>query len=117
MEKKKYWLIRLFYVLFTVSVSLTVLPCGIVNARGQFGEITASAAVENTNGPAQRTAQEVRRQRESAAKQQTVQVVRTLLFNLWLVILAQILYQRFREYPVRLPRGDTIVTLKVRMDD
>ena len=30
MDKKKYWIIRLFFVLFTISVSVAILPCGII---------------------------------------------------------------------------------------
>lgn len=40
MDKKKYWIIRLFFVLFTMSVSVATLPCGIINVHSLFGEIT-----------------------------------------------------------------------------
>lgn len=40
MDKKKYWIIRLFFVLFTMSVSVAILPCGIINVHSLFGEIT-----------------------------------------------------------------------------
>ena len=40
MDKKKYWIIRLFFVLFTISVSVAILPCGIINVHSLFGEIT-----------------------------------------------------------------------------
>ena len=42
MKEKKQWLIRLFIILFSVSVSVAVLPCGIINTHGLFGEITSS---------------------------------------------------------------------------
>ena len=41
MKEKKQWLIRLFIILFSVSVSVAVLPCGIINTYGLFGEITS----------------------------------------------------------------------------
>lgn len=47
MEKKKRWLIRLFILLFSTSVSVAVLPIGIVNVYGLFGEITASSVTED----------------------------------------------------------------------
>ena len=47
MENKKRWLLRLFILLFSVSVSATVLPSGIVNVYGLFGEITSSAVTED----------------------------------------------------------------------
>ncbi len=40
MDKKKYWIIRLFFVLFTMSVSVAILPCGIIKVHSLFGEIT-----------------------------------------------------------------------------
>ena len=40
MKEKKQWLIRLFIILFSVSVSVAVLPCGIINTCGLFGEMT-----------------------------------------------------------------------------
>ena len=51
MEKKKQLLLRLFILLFSVSVSATVLPSGIVNVYGLFGEITSSAATEDRESP------------------------------------------------------------------
>ena len=40
MDKKKYWIIRLFFVLFTMSVAVAILPCGIIKVHSLFGEIT-----------------------------------------------------------------------------
>ena len=34
MGRKKYWILRLFFVLFTMSVSAAILPCGIILPRG-----------------------------------------------------------------------------------
>lgn len=48
MKEKKQWLIRLFIILFSVSVSVAVLPFGIINAHGLFGEITSST-ITNDN--------------------------------------------------------------------
>ena len=47
MDKKKYWIIRLFFVLFTISVSVAILPCGIINVHGLFGEVTTYVVVED----------------------------------------------------------------------
>ena len=47
MDKKKYWIIRLFFVLFTMSVSVAILPCGIINVHGLFGEVTTYVVVED----------------------------------------------------------------------
>ncbi|MCI6812884.1 MAG: hypothetical protein SOX11_03405 [Lachnospiraceae bacterium] len=42
MKEKKQWLLRLFIILFSASVSVAVLPCGIINTHGLFGEIISS---------------------------------------------------------------------------
>ena len=47
MDKKKYWIIRLFFVLFSMSVSIAILPCGIINVHGLFGEVVTSTVVED----------------------------------------------------------------------
>lgn len=47
MDKRKYLIIRLFFVLFTMSVSVAVLPSGIINVHGLFGEVTTAAVVED----------------------------------------------------------------------
>ncbi len=47
MDKKKYWIIRLLFVLFSMSVSIAILPCGIINVCGSFGEVITSVVVED----------------------------------------------------------------------
>ena len=47
MDKKKYWIIRLFFVLFTISVSVAILPCVIINVHGLFGEVTKFVVVDD----------------------------------------------------------------------
>lgn len=47
MKDKKYWFIRLFIILFSISVSVAVIPCGIINTHGLFGEIIASTVTND----------------------------------------------------------------------
>lgn len=46
MNKQKL-VVRLFIFLFSVSISVTVLPCGIINTHGLFGEITSSVVTDD----------------------------------------------------------------------
>ena len=46
---------RLFVLFFSVSISVAVLPCGIINTHGLFGEITSSVV---TDGEEESTIQE-----------------------------------------------------------
>lgn len=108
MEKKKRWLLRLFILLFSVSVSATVLPSGIVNVYGLFGEITSSAVMEDKDS-------EVVDERQNY--ELTKQVKGINIYNIWFEVWICIICMIFIAYMIRLPRGDTIVSLKVRMDD
>lgn len=109
MDKKKYWIIRLFFVLFTMSVSVAILPCGIINVHGLFGEVTTYVVVEDKE-------QEIVSIKDvDNIKVQTVKGINIL--NIWFELLIIVVCISFCANLIKLPRGDTIVTLKVRMDD
>lgn len=109
MDKKKYWILRLFFVLFTMSVSVAILPCGIINVHGLFGEVTTYVVVEDKE-------QEIVSIKDvDNIKVQTVKGINIL--NIWFELLIIVVCIIFCANLIKLPRGDTIVTLKVRMDD
>ena len=109
MDKKKYWILRLFFVLFAMSVSVAILPYGIINVHGLFGEITTYVVVEDKE-------QEIVSIKDVEHKKaQTVKGINIL--NIWFEILITVVCISFCAGLIKLPRGDTIVTLKVRMDD
>lgn len=109
MDKKKYWILRLFFVLFTMSVSVAILPCGIINVHGLFGEVTTYVVVEDKE-------QEIVSIKDvDNIKVQTVKGINIL--NNWFELLIIVVCISFCANLIKLPRGDTIVTLKVRMDD
>ena len=109
MDKKKYWILRLFFVLFTMSVSVAILPCGIINVHGLFGEVTTYVVVEDIE-------QEIVSIKDvDNIKGQTVKGINIL--NIWFELLIIVVCISFCANFIKLPRGDTIVTLKVRMDD
>ena len=109
MDKKKYWIIRLFFVLFTISVSVAILPCGIINVHGLFGEVTTYVVVEDKE-------QEIVSIEDVDHKK--VQTVKSInILNIWFEILITVVCISFCANLIQLPRGDTIVTLKVSMDD
>lgn len=109
MDKRKYWVIRLFIVLFTMSVSVAVLPCGIINVHGLFGEVIASTVVEDKD-------QEI--VNIKSIYYEKIQKVKGInVLNIWFEILITVVCICFLTNLIRLPREDTIVTLKVRMDN
>lgn len=109
MDKKRHWAIRLFLVFFTISVSVAVIPCGMINVHGLFGEIVTSTAAED------KEQETVHIKSINYGKIQTIKGVN--IFNSWFEVLMTVACIRFCINLIKLPRGDTIVTLKVRMDN
>lgn len=102
MDKKKYWIIRLFFVLFSMSVSIAILPCGIINVHALFGEVITSIVVEDKE-------QEISNLK--AIDIEKVQTEKGLnIFNMWFELLITVVCISFCANLVKLPRGDTIVT-------
>lgn len=103
---KKHWIIRMLFVL---SVSVTVIPCGVINTYGLFGETTASFITEDKEQTI------VNENAKSINKNQKIKGRN--VFNIWFEILVLVICIRFIENLIKLPREDTIVSLKVRMDN
>lgn len=109
MGGKKDRILRLFFVLFTLSVSVAILPCGIINVHGLFGEATTYVTVEDKE-------QEIVNIKDVSHKE--VRTVKGInIFNIWFELLITVVCISLCADLIRLPRGATIVTLKVRMDD
>ena len=107
MKNKKHWIIHLFIMLFIISISVAIVPCGVVNVYGALGEVYSSVTVE-----AEKETQLARAEVSKVRKTKGINI-----YNVWFIICVTVLYISFVEYVIRLPRGDTIVTLKVRMDN
>jgi hypothetical protein len=108
MKNKRQWLTRLLIILFMVSVSTTAIPCGIINTIGLFGEVKSSAVTEDKET-------ETANVRYAFVKRQHTkgENIYNIWYEVWICIICMIL----NFYMFQLPRGDTMVTLKVRMDD
>lgn len=107
MRHKKELIVRLFLVLFSLSVSVTVIPCGLVIVHGLFWEIKSAAVSEEKQAAEEIYSFSIRHNR----------IRGTNLYNIWFEIVAIILYLIYISYMIRLPREETIVALKVRMDN
>ena len=107
MKTENHWMIRLFILLFSISVSGSIVPCGVVNIYGALGEVYSSVTIE-----AEKETQLVKEVVSKARKEKGINV-----YNVWFILCVIVLCIAFVEYSIRLPRGDTIVTLKVRMDN
>ena len=109
MEKRKNWLVRLLILLFTLSVSVTVVPCGSINVYGLFGDIRTSVVTED----ADRTIENITSNRLHRFQK----VKGTNIFNIWFELLPLVTFICLIEHTLKLPREDTIITLKVRLDN
>jgi len=108
MEKRGQRFFRLIVLLFTLTVSVPLFPCEMVNTYGVFGEVQTSIVVNSFR-------EEVS---EIASKHtEHVRVKGTNIFNIWLLVSAGIVCIVFEMCIYRLPRDDTIVAKKVRMDN
>ena len=106
MKKENHWMMCLFILLFSISVSVAIVPCGVVNVYGALGEVYSSITIE-----AEEETQLVKAEVSKVRKEKGINI-----YNVWFVLYVIVLYIAFIEYSIRLPRGNTIVTLKVRMD-
>ena len=109
MDKRKYWVTRLLFVLITVSVSVAILPCGIINVHGLFGEVTTYTVIED------KEQEIVNISSIEHEKKRTIKGANT--FNIWFESLIAVVCISLYANLENLPREDTIVTLKVRLDD
>lgn len=106
---RKYFLLRWFLLLFTLSASASVVPCCVVNSLGLFGEVNASAVTQVQEEETAEIAEKAHRGSKS--------VKGINIFNTWFLLFVLVLYVSFIKYEFRLLRKITIVTLKVRMDN
>lgn len=90
MKEKKQWLIRLFIILFSVSVSVAVLPCGIINTHGLFGEITSSTITNDDNSSFQ----------ESRVIENRRQIKGINIYNIWFEVWICVICMIYIQYMI-----------------
>ena len=108
MNYKSQVLLRWFIFLFTVSVSVTAIPCDSIYALGLFGEVKSSTVTEDSCFQEESKKQVY----TNSHKYKGINII-----NIWYELWCLIVYMIFILYKDKLPRGDTIITLKVRMDN
>ena len=108
MKDEKQRFIRLIIILFSISVSVTVLSCGIINTHGLFGEtITSTVTVVEDKSSFQK----------SRVFENRKKIIGINIYNIWFEIWICIICMIYIQYMFMLPSEDTIITLKVRMDN
>ncbi len=99
---------KLFIFLFSVSVFITVLPSGLINTYGLFGEITSSTATSDEDSKISEESKVFKTRKWFKGVN-----VYNIWFEIWLCIICLI----FASYILRLPSGDSIISVKVRMNN
>ncbi len=106
--KSKKVSVLLFIILFTLSISIIAIPCSLVNVYGLFGEVKSIAVMEE---------EQTKKGEYASVYEKHCSVKRNNIYNIWFEIAVIITCLIYSSYMIRLPREDTIVTLKVRMDN
>jgi hypothetical protein len=104
--KLKSLLMRLFIVFFTVSISATIIPSGIVISQGLFGEVKC-VVVEKS---------EIEKEQHNLQLKHKVKAT-VQAFNIWLLIIIAILVLSFKIHSEKAPPHQTLVSTRVRMDN
>ncbi len=107
-EKKELRLWQLLLLLFTLSAAAPSLPHDCITSYGLFGEVKSSVLTEAADTGASLISSRIT-VRES---QKGIRV-----FNIWFNLWAAVVCLRFLQSVRKLPRSDTIVAKKVRMND
>lgn len=99
---------KLFITFFALSVSAAVLPCGLINVHGLFGEIKSTIITEDSRTDREQLSSILRKHQCFSGEN---------IYNIWFELSVIITFLIFALYKLRLPKEETIVTLKVRMDN
>lgn len=109
MDKKKTIMIKVIILLFTLSVSSAVIPCNIINVYGLFGELQSFTVNDNN---------EVEISEINTVKiTQSLRIKGQNVINVWFAVLMLVVFTQALIYSIGLPHQNTVVTLKVRMDN
>lgn len=107
-KKSSFCLMRLFLLFFTLYVTVPMISCSYVPSYGLFGELKSLAIVSENKEEIFEVYSRINIQRKQKGKN---------IFNLWLYFLVLIICLRLLAHNIKLPKADTIVAKKVRMNN
>ena len=99
MNHKSKLLFRLAIVLFTVSISTAVIPSGLINAYGLFGEVKSST-VTNQN---RKNTEEIASTFEKSNTAKGINI-----YNVWFWLVTIIIFLIFTSYMIRPAERDGV---------
>lgn len=100
--------IRLFLLLFVLYVTVPMISCIYVPSYGLFGELKPFVVVIENKEEIFEVSSWINVQSKQINKN---------IFNLWLYFLVFITCLRLLAHSIKLPKADTIVAKKVRMNN
>lgn len=107
-KKNSHCLIRLIPLLFALYVAVPIISYSYVPGHGLFGEMKFFVVVNEDNEEILEAFSKTTVSRNQKGKN---------IFNIWLLVLAYITCLRLLEHSIKLPKADTIVAKKVRMNN
>lgn len=107
-EKNSHYLMRVFLLLFVLSITVPIIPCSYIPNYGLFGELKSSVIVSEDKEEISEVSSNINIRKKQKGKN---------IFNFWLLILAYIICVCLLAHSFQLPRADTIVTKKIRMNN
>lgn len=99
MNHKSKLLFRLAIVPFTVSISTAVIPSGLINAYGLFGEVKSSTVTEQNR----KNTEEIT---STFEKSNTVKGIN--IYNIWFWLVTILIFLIFTSYMIRLAERDGV---------
>ncbi len=107
MKKNSYCLMRLF-LLFALLVIVPINSYICIPSYGMFGELKTVVAADENKEEIAEVSSKVTVQKKQKGKN---------ILNLWLTILIYIVCLRLLVHSIKLPKNETIVAKKVRMNN
>ncbi len=107
-EGNNHCLMRLFFLVFILSVAVPASPYSFVPGYGLFGELKSLVVINEDKEEISEVSSKITVRRKQKGKN---------IFNRWLFVSAYIVCLRLLACSIPLPETDTIVAKKVRMNN
>jgi len=108
MTKKNSHCLMWLFLLLALSVTVPIISYNYVISYGLFGELKSLVVVNENKEEISEVSSKLTVRRKQKGEN---------IFNLWILVLAYIDSLRLLAHSIRLPKADTIVAKKVRMNN
>ena len=110
MNGKNKTIFNLVIVLFTILISAPVCSSTIISSYGILGEVNSVLVCEN--------GVQIEQQEHKVYQHNNIEAIKIIqVFNIWLLVLAIVLFKKYSIFFLRLPVKETLVSMSIRMDN